>query len=1392
MTTRGNSFEGIGNGVTVTAANSGGVSGDAFDSVTIPAGCTVISDNTHAAHGGQACKQQIGGTALGCAVNWLLTAAGTVYYRAYLYVPAFPSATIRVVNVRSGASFAAAMALTATGKLQMQASTGGQMAITTASVPTGAWFRVEGFFIASATAGQGEVKLFTSMDSTSPAETKTSAATFNTLANFDQTQIGIASNVATTGPWWLDDLAVSTAGYVGPFVTGGGGGGGTAGKTGAFLKLINFNALTGQSATFDGGNGNWTPAGNSSIANSAVSPHNGSGAMRLTSLGPSAGLMDAASCTAANITTQGKPCTAGDTISCSAWLKAVTVARNCQVGAAFYTAAGVLCTGTNPVMVAGGATNSTSAYTLVQGQVTTPSGVSAAFCRLHVRVNATAGTGEQHDVDDAQLGPSTLAQAITQWTALSARGLDVRREYFAAGQYGTGAFAITADLTADAAAGRKVCLTLRPPYNPVSATDRTNMATFLASCAAAGLVMDIALWHEPFYSGLSAAQYIAMVQYYGPTIQAAGYPVVFCTANSAIKNNAENTYYPGDAYIDKVATDYYAQGYVSGDTLDDAASIADAASPRKPFGVWELNASTDTGSGQTTLQGTNYFNYLRLFFNARLVAGKTNADLLIFNADSNAGQETPITMPGDYRIALWQAQYDAGAVTVGAGGAVGAYLNPSKFGAGTTLAQAITDWQSVTSRPLDARRVYFTPLQIPAAITTDLLADQAAGRKVCMSLRPDFGPPTTSAAAALDTFLSSCKAAGLVADVALYHEPNQGMSMAQFIEAFQFYAPTIKQYYPRVFCTSSYFVQHGGGNAWYPGDAFVDKIATDIYASEYDGGIRLDLPASLADAATPPKPFGIWEFNSSTDAAQGQTQAQSATFFTYLKQFFQGRLASGKPNCDLLLFNSDSNLSQETPIITAGDYRVGEYQDLYDGLTTPPVGSQTRPLAVAVTLTVTVSAGLAGGIPIGPPPPPPVLPPAAQVLTVADWSFVIGPRQPAGGHALALTEARNRTAVFRCDPGTSHEASFDIDGRSVQASGFAELISDLQVIRNGQILAALRIVPTADQLDAMQHVVSVTARDYREVLRRRLVLPGDALTWNGPDVVVNSGDFSGGGGGGAGPPFTDQAVIAWQIIQGVQARNGGDLGIVPGAGQATGHGPDYAIGVGDFAGDAIDALAQTANGFDWDITAYGPADLRLDIWSPYRGFDRGVILEHGGGLVARTGRTVDPSAFANAWLVTGSQASGTSNTGFIGSGGGGGGGSAPPPNWIVVSEPGLPADPAGRWDQVDGTSLATFPAVSARAYRDLANGLAVIPSYVIELYPGKWGGPGHIWLGDAVTVRVMSGRLRVNDKLRVSEIAVTIGEEGQEQVTLTVGRAPLGPHRLIARMLRRIQHLELR
>lgn len=363
------------------------------------------------------------------------------------------------------------------------------------------------------------------------------------------------------------------------------------------------------------------------------------------------------------------------------------------------------------------------------------------------------------------------------------------------------------------------------------------------------------------------------------------------------------------------------------------------------------------------------------------------------------------------------------------------------------------------------------------------------------------------------------------------------------------------------------------------------------------------------------------------------------------------------------------------------------------------------------------------------------------------WRFLYGPPQPTGGWAGEFAQAQSRTLTMRAGPGSNHEASVNIGGRDLAAAAFTELASDMQVLFGDQVLFAGRIAPTQDDLDASAHRLTVTALDYREVLRRRAIYT--ARSWTS----------------------VDQATIAWNMVSTAQGLAGGNLGITRGLAPA-GTPRTYSAAAGDMVGADIDALAQMDGGFDWDITPYATNDLRLDIWIPGRGAGRGVVLEYEGGLVSKISRGVDPSTYADAVYVTGDSALSLT------------------PQTLAAAD--IATRPEGRWDKAAGTSLKTASSLAAHASWYLADAEVVIPTYTITLYPGAWQGPGHIWLGDTVTVRIRSGRLNVNDQVAVSEMDFDVGPDNVETLTIIAGRVPWRLYQQIPLMLRRLRDLELR
>jgi hypothetical protein len=370
------------------------------------------------------------------------------------------------------------------------------------------------------------------------------------------------------------------------------------------------------------------------------------------------------------------------------------------------------------------------------------------------------------------------------------------------------------------------------------------------------------------------------------------------------------------------------------------------------------------------------------------------------------------------------------------------------------------------------------------------------------------------------------------------------------------------------------------------------------------------------------------------------------------------------------------------------------------------------------------------------------------------WQLVIGPAS--GGHELALTEAKGRRYTARLNDNS--ELAFSIDGRHPQAEAIAELSTDVHLLFTDSagttILDRCRVGQTGDDIGEDAHATSVTCLDYRAVLARRELYSDATLTYTG----------------------VDQAEIAWALIAYTQGKPGGNLGISKGwtGTTPTGQLRDRTYEAGDSIGQRIQELSEVIGGFDWDVSPVSASALRLDIWSPERGSDRGVVLLQG-GLAARVTREVNPSDYANALRYTGS--------------------TDPATTPVELEAPDLAQPdvfPQGRWDAAFGDDGLTQDGLDERAAWQLAQSQVVSPVYTVKLKRGAWDGPDHIWLGDTVRLVVRSGRLRVDTSLRVHEVELDLDGSGGETVTLSLGGPRPDFRRWPSKVDQRLKNIERR
>jgi hypothetical protein len=207
-----NTAEGGTNGVTVTTANSGGASGDAFDTPVISATCTLTFDNTHPAHGsGLSYKFQLGGTAGECYLPWttqftLKDVPQVSYHIKGAYFGANPGATIylfRVANAAGTNTFG--LGLDTAGKLLIKDGGGTIVATMATAIPLNTLFDIDVDALVVGSTGTIQIRRTDVADSGQPTDQLNGTVT--AAVGMGRIRWGhTGTGVATVGPWWYDDL----------------------------------------------------------------------------------------------------------------------------------------------------------------------------------------------------------------------------------------------------------------------------------------------------------------------------------------------------------------------------------------------------------------------------------------------------------------------------------------------------------------------------------------------------------------------------------------------------------------------------------------------------------------------------------------------------------------------------------------------------------------------------------------------------------------------------------------------------------------------------------------------------------------------------------------------------------------------------------------------------------------------------------------------------------------------------------------------------------------------------------------------------------------------------------------------------------------------------------
>jgi hypothetical protein len=213
------------NGTTISHANSGGASGQAWDTVTIGAGSTLTYDNAKAHGAGQTLSSKfVVPAGITTYHFWNLTSltggsGSTTQLNTRQYINLGTSGIKMQIHkclATVSNTFVGGIYIDATGHILIEDSAFSIKQTSTTVISTGQWYRLEYQWIFNATTGSIEVKIFTNPDSLTPAETLT-ATGLNTSTAFNSCHFGQVNAGASSATINMTGFGASNQGaYIGP------------------------------------------------------------------------------------------------------------------------------------------------------------------------------------------------------------------------------------------------------------------------------------------------------------------------------------------------------------------------------------------------------------------------------------------------------------------------------------------------------------------------------------------------------------------------------------------------------------------------------------------------------------------------------------------------------------------------------------------------------------------------------------------------------------------------------------------------------------------------------------------------------------------------------------------------------------------------------------------------------------------------------------------------------------------------------------------------------------------------------------------------------------------------------------------------------------------------
>jgi hypothetical protein len=381
-------------------------------------------------------------------------------------------------------------------------------------------------------------------------------------------------------------------------------------------------------------------------------------------------------------------------------------------------------------------------------------------------------------------------------------------------------------------------------------------------------------------------------------------------------------------------------------------------------------------------------------------------------------------------------------------------------------------------------------------------------------------------------------------------------------------------------------------------------------------------------------------------------------------------------------------------------------------------------------------------------------------VTVHNRVYAIGPL-PKDTVVAELPDARSVRLTQQWNQPA--QLVFTLDGHSGSAGLATELTTDVYAWRwdevAGQDVPMFRGVvgQSQDTLSADTHTVVFTCHDYLAMLARRMVTAPGGVTYTATDqdqIVYYLVNMARNQRAGSGASFSPGAFLPI------------DVGLVDPSGATrtfSGTNRDRTYAGQQNIGEALAQLAAVQGGFDFDVipAAVGGVSAGYDsirVFWQSQGVQRTTPQLVYGATVSALTRSFNSADYANYQRIIGNNGTATPGAAQFYS-----------EAWNTDAVTGT-AGAQGLWMNGDNASDVSIQStLDQRAQGNLGRSGVVVPSYTLTLRPGvySYGNPN---MGDTVPLIIQSGRLAVDTMIRVLGIDYTVGDDGQEDVALTVGR----------------------